>query len=456
MENIKPLKLTMANLDITAIDGIVPKNNMPMDITDHFAYNKNSKQLQRYMTKIKARIVDMYAKTSFLLNNGIINKNTSFEDATLTILSSFFIYLYGPEVLESIKINVPDDYDYLKKTIDNANIEEHDDINDRIDGISKTLIAKFIDIECLPYYHQMKYNIHLCGCIFKTMNMMANEPHYMDMYKKISDKVLHDTLKYNIISANIADNEMTKENFVSKTMPSQFNQLQNIVVNFNSRMLQAIALVAAHTGKFDKKAINDNFSAALEEENDNLIAAIDSIKFVLQEYERQHQNDKQTIEKLSKTVDHLSVPQKKSQELIDLTQKYNKLRKAYNALYEKYNNLCEATAKEDNETLYSEDSDAPLKIDMDKKYIFVTHERTGFIQNIAAAFPNHGFIHSETDSFPTTNDIIIVFITSHIDHCTRDKVRKICINRNIPFVHCNSTNVDIIKQAIAYQLTNNN
>ena len=118
-----------------------------------------------------------------------------------------------------------------------------------------------------------------------------------------------------------------------------------------------------------------------------------------------------------------------------------KLMDKYNGLLSKYEKLKE-TAHVD---IKDDESLIPLKEpDRNGKYLFIAHEKASFQNNVLEMFPNAVFATSNENVHAGSVDMVVI-ITSHITHPVYYGMKQQCKEKNIPFVHCPFTNVELIK-----------
>lgn len=81
-------------------------------------------------------------------------------------------------------------------------------------------------------------------------------------------------------------------------------------------------------------------------------------------------------------------------------------------------------------------------------YVFVMAEWSkDFENNLLEEFDNSVIMHA-SDKLPL-NTKLVIFVTSHLKHNMYYKMKSVCTNCGVPYIHCASTNLDIIKNEIA-------
>ena len=160
------------------------------------------------------------------------------------------------------------------------------------------------------------------------------------------------------------------------------------------------------------------------------------------------------INKINKEKDEL-IDNKKSEEKIkkeyseiyqesneEIIRQYNKLQNKYNKLVEKYNNIEEKEEIKEVPIIENE-------IDINKRYGFVITD-SEFSERILEHFPNAVIVNDKTESIE--NIELIIFMTSYMGHPMYYKIKNKCKSSHIPYIHCNSKNIEIIKKIISINM----
>jgi len=132
----------------------------------------------------------------------------------------------------------------------------------------------------------------------------------------------------------------------------------------------------------------------------------------------------------------------------ELEKQVKKMEQKYGDLEEKYLRLKEH--KEDaKEEMVAE---TIVEIDTNANYLFLCYDDVTFFGAIKKAFPNASFSNDNT-TVKNTIDYVVA-LTNHVDHSAYYGVKQQCDTRNIPFIHCPYTNVELIKDTIADFIAN--
>ena len=149
----------------------------------------------------------------------------------------------------------------------------------------------------------------------------------------------------------------------------------------------------------------------------------------------------QLNKKLTESIDERL---KESNEYNDALRRENeKIRKQYKDLMRKY---LESKNKEQGTISDAEQASIELpELNVNGRYAFIVYDDVTFRRSILDNFPNSIIIDSQTLIDPVSIDMVVV-ITTHIDHATYLGMKRQCKNKNIPLVHCEHSNIDLIKQ----------
>ena len=175
----------------------------------------------------------------------------------------------------------------------------------------------------------------------------------------------------------------------------------------------------------------------LERTNNSLNDTIKMQKKRIEEYNKEkpvvEKKDTRSIE-LSRTV------RKQESEIERLRKLLEEEQKKFLTLEQKYDNL---KTRVDNDV---------CKCDYDKKYVFICeHQITA--RRLMDKFPN-SISSSSYDINPTNVSTIdaVVCITPEISHGEYERVKNQCITYKVPFINCNSINIDRVAKTIATEL----
>lgn len=127
-----------------------------------------------------------------------------------------------------------------------------------------------------------------------------------------------------------------------------------------------------------------------------------------------------------------------------LVRENQKLKARYENLLDKYNSL----AMETLETNEDVQKDLALpELDVTKRYMFVIGEHTTFQPQLSETFPNASFA-SRIQPISQMDIECVIAITSCIDHSLYYGMKSQCKAQNVPFIHCEHSNVELIKQLL--------
>jgi hypothetical protein len=172
-----------------------------------------------------------------------------------------------------------------------------------------------------------------------------------------------------------------------------------------------------------------------------------------EEIKKENQRHKTTIGNLKSQIDSLNSAKKEEIEEYEelnlaLQRKNNKITNNYNSLLSKYEALKKqlgiSEEVDDREEIIQE-------LDMNGRYTFIVYDDVTFKGQIRSAFPNAEFASKSKQVKYDSTDMVIM-LTSHIDHSTYYDVRNKCKNLGVPAIHCEHTNIDLIKQLMWNEL----
>ena len=250
----------------------------------------------------------------------------------------------------------------------------------------------------------------------------------------------------------IGDKTIAIDSYHSKTLPIQKTEelfdIMNNTLNWTAIDIERLILEASKEDYFQKSNNKEvlELRKYIEEEDQNIGILNNTIK----EQEKLITEKENVIKNLNKKIEILETREKDiKKELIEeneiLTRQNLKLKDKYNELLSKYKTLKTNSNENSLATETNNDSETELKdLDLNGRYVFVLKDATAFLQNIKDTFPNATFIESNTNLNPNAIDMVIV-ISSHIDHTTYYAIKNQCKTKDIPFIHCEHSNIELIK-----------
>jgi hypothetical protein len=99
------------------------------------------------------------------------------------------------------------------------------------------------------------------------------------------------------------------------------------------------------------------------------------------------------------------------------------------------------------ETNLDDVDEIAIEIDCNCKYVFVGFDKNGFQEQVLKHFPNAIFVDSNVNLTPSSADMVIM-LTNHITHPVYYGMKEQCKNKQIPFIHCKHSNIELIKELI--------
>lgn len=132
-------------------------------------------------------------------------------------------------------------------------------------------------------------------------------------------------------------------------------------------------------------------------------------------------------------------------EIEELTRQNSKLQTRLDKILSKYETLKQQVQQDVEEDVEPE---TVKSVDLNGRYLFIVSNHTTFRKKVVETFPNARFCNASSEVPDLSNIDMVIVITSHIDHPTYNFIKKKCKDQNIPWVHCDYTNVELIKEVI--------
>lgn len=374
-----------------------------------FVYNEDfeGKRFERYVAKTEEYVFNNYIKIAFLsllkipIQDGDKKVNVkNLKDFFILFLQWFYLDKKLP-VLEEKPYFLP----FHEYSIPNLDVH-----------LNFELLQKFL------------------------LNPFCSKNGAISLYKIVENE-LKEVCKEFIRERTVELDDINIDNYFL-TLPNSFRDSVYIFDN-------VIKYVKIDIGNFIASKIGDGYLDLLNSSIvKNLDKQIECLKDKVEALEQEIAIKEDKIRILGLEVDN-SKKDEKVKQLIDqnisLQRKIEKSDRIYNDLLEKYNRLKEQNIQVENE---EEVFVEQREIDLKKRYCFVAYGDITFLNDILSVFPNSFFLTKNSDINNISADLVIC-LTEHIDHSTYYDVKKRCSNRNIPFIHCKHSNVELIKNSIA-------
>lgn len=186
----------------------------------------------------------------------------------------------------------------------------------------------------------------------------------------------------------------------------------------------------------EKGAERDNIKliGSLKEDNSKLQKEIKNQEYIISELRRK-------LEKSNSSKD--AEMDELCKENLERARKIQKLEKKIEELEDKLN------TNKDNQSTTSINKEEIIipEVDTNKRYIFVCAEWSNFENELKNNFPQCEII-TNFASIKNMKIDLVVFFSNHISHKLYYGIKKQCKDYNIPYIHCNSTNIDSLKREI--------
>lgn len=323
---------------------------------------------------------------------------------------------------------------------------------------------------------------------FEGTDEESNLPHVINTFNKSSlppilsifnifNKYSVDALEYNIDSqkmeifnnkrmmSSIIDDEFieTSKDFIKRkalinenisehnyflTLPETNEDIvQFIHILFNRIYIDIERIIKSKITDEYLHVVSDNMILTLDKENETLKKDIEQLNKKISSLEYKNKslqakidnNDKILKEKVNEINEDKSF----------LERQNNKLKNKYDDIVHKYNILKDSV---DNPDII-EEVHKYKEVDLNLRYLFVISEEATFMNVISDTFKNATFV-TESKSINENKIDMVISITTHIDHSTYYSIKNQCKTKNIPFLHCTFSNVDLIKETIWEYINN--
>lgn len=269
---------------------------------------------------------------------------------------------------------------------------------------------------------------------------------------KMIDYEINRACKLQIIRKGIRfyeqdDKEIDESNYqltLVNTDDDAFSMLSDIL---SSVIINIQAMIASPESSISFKVSETKTFQKLKEKHENLKA--ENLKLKENEQNLISENKRLNLQIFSFEISK----EKRNDSLIErneiLSRQVSLLEKKYQSLMEDYNRQKEKLKElQTDETVNQIQEKSIIKeIDVNAKYVFVVDKAINLSKRLLDEFPNATIIDDTTGINVYSADLVIS-ITKNIDHSTYYAVKNVCKASNIPFIHCLSKNIDLIKEVI--------
>mgnify|MGYP003291405928 CR=1 FL=1 len=379
--------------------------------TKFFAFDENflsSKRYKRFIDRTKLNFVEVINLAS----------GSDYKTCEEIIASFFYRYYFEPDT---------DDIHFFQLPIKSSLIN--------IDSLSKKNKDFFRNF--IKNYNSKCENEFLINNGINCFSDMIN--------RCLCDVMAFDFLDTNLISisnpANFPFNEIKQDNYYSDLPDGHLifviyaRLVRTLSYDLNSLML----FLSKRNNRYE--TLNNDISDK-QKEIDSLLEEKAKLNEQIKSLENQIRNQKK---------EYADLKSKKSDRVIEMEQysevllrDKNKIKSKYDDLFEKYKKLKSETSSNVEESEVVSDF---IDVDINKRYGFVIFDDVTFINALKEAFPNCVILSNNNNISPKALDMVIA-ITTHINHSTYLGIKKQCNDKKIPIIHCEFTNVGLIKEVI--------
>lgn len=241
--------------------------------------------------------------------------------------------------------------------------------------------------------------------------------------------------------------EINESNYFT-TIPEQPSDCIKILVN-------VLNWVKIDIERKYQSNISEAFSAAYKKNIHKKMLKLKRQNLTLQEKTKKDLEAKDiVIKKKDNALQQMKkkiTPQKSNRALEDychqLEHQNQKLLEKYNRLYQKYESLKDSISDTNPSLLEPAPAEfQPKEIDFNERYVFVMRD-FAYTKTIQETFPNARIIDQNVTLDPNSVFLVIV-VPGCIDHSSYYGIKGQCKDKDIPLIHSNNTNIEMIKNLI--------
>ena len=244
----------------------------------------------------------------------------------------------------------------------------------------------------------------------------------------IAEEILISNISESNIMVLVPKDPNMQDLFVKRLMIRVMVSVERFVRNESAKKFFAVT---------EKGAERDNIKliGSLREENDKLQKEIKNQEYIIGELKRK-------LEKSNSSKD--TEMDELCKENLERARKIQKLERKIEELEVKLN----TTQNKQSTTSINKEEIIIPEVDTNKRYIFVCAEWSNFENELKNNFPQCEII-TNFASIKNMKIDLVVFFSNHISHKLYYGIKKQCKDYNIPYIHCNSTNIDSLKREIS-------
>lgn len=385
-----------------------------IDYRNSFVYDENfeGKRFNKYVQKTKDYIYENYLKIVYPLEdeNGI-----SFVHNFDEQIINFFCTYYLTDTFEEHENT---GYHSIFNCFNEYAVPDFD--STAIDG---DFLEKFL---MSAYKNEIKNETYSLGYIIESETRLACKEHIRRIVLK-SDNI-DETNYFLTLPQSVEDAILILDDILNRVKIDIEKLCKSQIVN---------EAIKSQTEGFFKGSIE-----RLQKENNSLNQEIEKLNNIIQTKE----NDIKNLNTKLSTINE------KNNEYIDillsnirkLERQNTKIKGKYERLLDKYKALKENSIN-DVEDIENDIVQEFNELDLNGKYLFIAYNDITFQNTILQTFTNATFSDTNANINSSSTDMVIV-LTAHIDHSVYYGIKEQCKTKNIPLIHCNFSNVELIKE----------
>lgn len=258
----------------------------------------------------------------------------------------------------------------------------------------------------------------------------------------IAEEILISDISENNILIIVPKDPNIQDLFIKRLMTRVVVSVERFVRNESAKKFFAVT---------EKGAERDNIKliGSLKEENGKLQKEIKNKEFIISELKRKldksnSSKDAEMDELCKENLEKARKIQKLERKVKELENKLNTIQDNQTTTFKNKDN----TLNNKDNTLNNKEEITIPEVDVNKRYIFVCAEWSNFENELRNNFPQCEII-TNFASIKKMKIDLVVFFSNHISHKLYYGIKKQCKDYNIPYIHCNSTNIDSLKRDIS-------
>lgn len=278
----------------------------------------------------------------------------------------------------------------------------------------------------------------------KNLTGYISEPYNKDnlSINEIITSELYNACKKYLAGKAVTETGLNQGNYIVRGIPETAMEKLKLLEDILNRCIVSIERICNNElTVIMNEFVSDNSVMLLMHENEAKDLRIKELEKENELIRFQAHEEKKQKEKAWKSLSEST----NSQKLKELSQAYHQLAKQHVQLQKKYNELLEKS--QHKLSVLKRAKKKQPKVDSSGNYVFLVNSDLRMTKRIMAEFPNSRII-SGNKKISIENADMVIAMTRSISHAWYYGVKKQCKTKDIPFIHCPSTNMDELKLLI--------